>query len=62
MWDGITAAPGDKVICVQDNGDASFANMDAANDFENSNRDIDAHTCSGTVLPAVVLEKAVASL
>ena len=62
MWDGITANPGDKVICVQGNGDASFANMDAANDFEDSNRDIDAHTCSGNVLPPVVLEKAVASL
>ena len=37
-------------ICIRDNENASFANIDAAGDFENISRDISAYDCS---LPAL---------
>ncbi len=62
LWDGITGDPSEKIICVQSNGEATFANMDAGNDFENSSRNIDEYTCAGNTLPAVSFEKLSASL
>lgn len=56
LWDGIAGESAEKVICLQENGAASFANMDAGNDFENSNRDIEAFTCEGIELPSVEIQ------
>lgn len=57
LWDGITADEAtDNVICLQNNGEATFANMDAGNDFENSSRDSGPFTCKGKVLPEVRLD------
>jgi len=56
LWDGIAGESAEKVVCLQENGAASFANMDAANDFENSNRDIEAFTCQGIELPPVEIQ------
>ncbi len=58
LWDGVvsdTASP-ENIICISSNGDASFANMDAANDFENSSTDATPFTCEGKALPKVMLD------
>lgn len=39
------AYPGDKAICVKNNKGATWANLDAANDFKHISRDISAVTC-----------------
>ncbi|MFT4738405.1 MAG: parallel beta-helix repeat protein [Cyclobacteriaceae bacterium] len=50
--DGITG--GEELrICLEDNGEASFANLDAGNDFAALNNDIAAVTCFGDVIPPV---------
>jgi len=53
LWDGITGDAAESILCLNENGGASFANMDAANDFENSSREIEAFTCQGTTLPGL---------
>jgi len=56
LWDGI--APGDRApqICLRDNGEATFADADAANDFANVSRDASALGCTLPALQPVVLE------
>lgn len=59
MWDGIKSsgnpnASGD--ICVQNNGSAVFANLDAENLFANVNYDATIHDCNNGALPAVVID------
>lgn len=48
----------DYAVCIQDNGDADYANLDfqnADNGFENAHLDIGKHDCSHDPLPAVTL-------
>ena len=44
-------------ICVKDNNGASFANLDAANDFKNLNRDKNKFNCERESLEPAVLSK-----
>ena len=54
MYDGILEGmelvdgrlPEDRRICIRNNGDIDFANIDAANDFANVTRDLSAYDCS----------------
>ena len=50
LWDGITdeiyARPATMDICVRNNAGATFANMDAANNFKKIVRNADAHNCT----------------
>lgn len=53
LFDGIVdpKSKGEEAqICIQNNGDASFMNYDAAHEFKNISRDVSAHACS---LPAL---------
>jgi parallel beta-helix repeat protein len=53
LWDGVLrdgASAADARICLRGNGDARFANMDAAHDFAAISRDLAPHDCA---LPAV---------
>jgi hypothetical protein len=43
----------DAKICIQNNGDATFADYDAGNKFKHPKRDLKAHDCSLPPLPAV---------
>ncbi|MEX2130045.1 MAG: hypothetical protein WD772_01055, partial [Pseudohongiellaceae bacterium] len=48
VWDGVLAegrSPQD-ALCLSNNGDANFANLDAANGFVSPSVDITAHQCS----------------
>lgn len=45
--------PDDKKICIHDNGEITFANIDAANAMKNIDRDISAHKCSFPSLPPI---------
>jgi len=47
--------PPERAICLENNGDATFANIDAANDFANISKDKSAHECSHERLQAVNL-------
>lgn len=49
------ALPDDLRLCVHDNGDADFANMDAANSFKNIDRDLGRHACAHPGLAPVTL-------
>ena len=40
------------MICIRDNGDATFANLDAENDFENISRDLSDFDCTQPELSA----------
>lgn len=59
LWDGIVDAarwpggrpPDGRGICLQDNGDVRFANLDAENDFANVTRDLAAHDCRVELAP-----------
>lgn len=51
LWDGITdPAAGSPVICLHDNQENTFANMDIGNDFKNVSRSTEGVSCS---LPGV---------
>ena len=65
IYDGILPEEGqtarglpteDYKICIRNNENASFANIDAAGDFENINRDMSAYDCSLPALEAAELE------
>lgn len=48
IWDGITddkVAKTDPIICVRNNTNARFANIDAANNFKNVSRDLNTVAC-----------------
>ena len=53
--DGIVQQGESLRICVKDNGDASYADLDAANDFESLHTDIQKVTCEGTPIPPIYL-------
>lgn len=54
LWDGITDEKAtEPVVCVHDNRENSFANMDIGNNFKNISRDAGAVDCT---LPGVVTE------
>lgn len=61
LWDGIKGEKNGGILCLMSNGDASFANMDAGNDFENASRETGPFTCEGQRLPEVKFEDAVPS-
>lgn len=47
--------PADKKICIQNNGDADFADLDRANDFANVSQDLGPHDCAHAPLPEVTI-------
>ncbi|CAN5143890.1 hypothetical protein BH09BAC1_BH09BAC1_08780 [soil metagenome] len=49
--------PADKGVCIRNNGKATFAMVDAANDFKTINRDLNAYNCELAKLETVVLGK-----
>jgi len=60
LWDGIInktrfpkGLPAEKQICISDNGNADFANFDAANNMSNITRDAMGHRCSYPALNAI---------
>jgi parallel beta-helix repeat protein len=47
QWDGVVDAKNpSKVLCIKNNKNASFANLDVNHNFKNVSRDISAHDCS----------------
>ncbi len=60
LWDGIwdTKREGGAQICIQNNGDAGFADYDAAGGFEKISRDLKPHACSLPPLAAVEIPEA----
>ena len=47
QWDGIVDAKNPtKVLCIKNNKNVSFANLDVANNFKNVSRDATVHDCS----------------
>ncbi len=55
VWDGIIddKAKDKKVLCISNNTNASFANIDAENNFKHISRDMNAHDCNLSPLAAV---------
>lgn len=47
--------PADYKTCIQNNGDADYANLDVPNDYASVVTDLAAHDCSHPALPEVVL-------
>jgi parallel beta-helix repeat protein len=63
VWDGVVrdgAQAADARICLRGNGDARFANLDAAHDFASISRDAAPHDCALPAVPAVSLQGAAA--
>ncbi len=59
MWDGIKSGGNSDPsgnICIQNNGSARFANLDAENFFANVSFDVTVHDCNNGALPAVVID------
>lgn len=48
VWDGIVdeKAKDKKVLCISNNTNASFANIDAEHNFKNKSRDMSVHNCT----------------
>jgi parallel beta-helix repeat protein len=61
LYDGVVnpQGPADAKICIQNNGDATFANYDAAHGFKKPNKDMNSHKCSLPALPSVTLPSGV---
>lgn len=55
IWDGIADDKDNKVLCLSENINASFANIKAAGNFKNISRDIGPHVCTMPHLPHVEL-------
>lgn len=56
IYDGIEDEKNqDRGICIQNNVNATFANLDAGGDFQNVSRDVSPHNCAQTPIDAVVL-------
>ena len=56
LYDGVLRPKtADAKICIQNNGEATFANYDAANGFKHPSSDLKPHDCSLPPLPAVAL-------
>jgi parallel beta-helix repeat protein len=59
MYDGIEdEAMAARDICIKDNVNESFVNLDTAHDFKGRHRDVTKHRCEGTRLQPVVLTRA----
>ena len=59
IYDGILKPKStDAKICIQNNGDATFVDYDAAHEFKHPKRDLAAHGCTLPALEAVRLEAA----
>ena len=61
VWDG-TVVPGSDaqdVLCLADNGDIGFVNLDAANGFAAPSFDVTAHACSLPSLSEIRLQSSV---
>ena len=57
IYDGILKPKStDAKICIQNNGDATFVDYDAAHEFKHPKRDLAAHGCTLPALEAVRLE------
>ena len=54
IFDGIVDKDG-IALCIKDNKNATFANIDAANGFKSINRDIEKYNCTHTSLPTINL-------
>jgi parallel beta-helix repeat protein len=58
VYDGIVDKNNPGKLCIQNNKEETFANIDAENNFKNVSRDVTNHRCSLPALePAVVKEK-----
>lgn len=58
VYDGIVDKSKPGKLCIQNNKEETFANIDAENNFKNISRDVSTHRCSLPALePAVVKEK-----
>lgn len=58
LYDGITdPAMKDRNICIRNNKNSSFANIDAENGFKNKSRDVTPHDCEQQPISPVVLSK-----
>ena len=57
VWDGVTVpgADGEAVLCVSDNGESGFVNLDAGNGFAAPSFDSTAHDCSLPSLSVISL-------
>jgi parallel beta-helix repeat protein len=56
LYDGIVDEKNPaRNICIRNNQNASFVNIDAGNKFKNKSTDMKAHECEQTPLPAVTL-------
>ena len=53
VWDGIKNEQGEFSLCVKESI-ASFANLDAANDFENLNQEVDPFICEGNQIEPIL--------
>lgn len=57
LFDGIVDDKNPAKICLQNNANQSFANIDAANKFKNISRDASAYQCSMQPLPPVEIKR-----
>ncbi|HMG92449.1 MAG TPA: parallel beta-helix domain-containing protein [Chryseolinea sp.] len=58
LYDGIVdSSTKDRNICIKNNQNASFANIDAGNKFKNKSRDIKPYECEQPPIAPVVLSK-----
>jgi len=57
IYDGIVDAKNPVQLCIRNNQNQTFANIDAANNFKHVNRDATVYDCSLQPLPAAVVNK-----
>lgn len=57
IYDGIVDAKNPVQLCIRNNQNQSFANIDAANNFKQISRDASIYNCSLQPLPAAVVNK-----
>jgi hypothetical protein len=57
IWDGLVDDKDKetKALCISENTNASFANINAGDKFKNISRDMSLHNCTLKVLPPVIL-------
>jgi parallel beta-helix repeat protein len=51
VFDGIRPDSSDRAICIRENGDVVFMDLDAAHDFKNLTKDLTPFTCTGVSIP-----------
>lgn len=57
IYDGIVDAKNPGQICIRNNQNQSFANLDAGNNFKNISRDVSKHDCKLQAVPGVELKQ-----